>query len=1052
MGISLSNHRKTSGSLLKVTTLLVLLSIFPFFGFAQEVNVKGVVYDETGLPAIGVNILKKGTTIGTITDADGKYEIAAQKGDILVFSYIGYAPQEITYAGQPKLDIKLQEDTEKLDEVVVIGYGTMKKSDLTGAISSVDVEELTSRATTNPAEALQGRVAGVNIQKQGGNAGAGITVKIRGVKSFSDDQQPLYIIDGFPGDISNVNPQDISSMEVLKDGAAAAIYGSRAANGVIMITTKNGKKGDLKVDLNAYLNFSSVAKKLELLDSEGYVQVHKQMYDNYYAQYNKTPNYPGYITGYLANPSKYANTNWQDEIFRHGLTQNYQVSVRGGSEKARYSVSYNHSDDKGILLGNNFRQDNARMKLAVTKNIFDLDANMAFMAKNEKQPQYSLKEAYGMSPLVPVYDENAPSGYGLTDHDGLPSNRNVLADNEFRKAEGKTYNIDANVSITAHLAEWLTFKTAYSYRGENYRYARHMPAYVADIKQKQDYPTQYEKSYYWEEQTIDNVLNFDKTFGSHSLNVMAGSSIQLYDYTWNEVQVEGKNTVYEVKDGKLVTNEVSAGFLDQNFATIGAGKGGTYSGDGSISKYRRASFFGRVNYSYAGRYMIQATVRADGSSKFSKDNRWGTFPSVAVGWRISEEEFFPKESVISNLKLRASWGRLGNEMALKYYDFLTLITTDNTMNQGSVQGSGSSPWPGSIANGLSERNLKWETTDTKNIGLDYGLFNGRLSGAINYYYNKTEDMLITKKLPLSVGLQNPTLNVGKIRNAGFELEVNWADKKGGWDYNVGLNLTTTDNKVLELSDKGQALYGSGLKWGTEHFPTQTREGSPISSFFLYRTDGIFQSDQEAAAYVNSKGQRLQPNAKAGDLRFRDVNGDGVIDDDDKEFCGSGMPKVEVNLSAGASFKGFDASVLLGSGWGHKLYNGNRYFFEGMSSGTNMLTSTLNAWTPQNTNTDVPRAVLQDPNNNSRESDRFLENGNFVRLRQLQIGYTLPSSIMKKAMIDRLRIYVSGENLFTITKYSGIDPEFSTSSILNTGVDKEIYPFTRSYIVGLQLTF
>ena len=267
-----------------------------------------------------------------------------------------------------------------------------------------------------------------------------------------------------------------------------------------------------------------------------------------------------------------------------------------------------------------------------------------------------------------------------------------------------------------------------------------------------------------------------------------------------------------------------------------------------------------------------------------------------------------------------------------------------------------------------------------------------------------------------------------------------------------MNLTTTDNKVLELSDKGQALYGSGLKWGTEHFPTQTREGSPISSFFLYRTDGIFQSDQEAAAYVNSKGQRLQPNAKAGDLRFRDVNGDGVIDDDDKEFCGSGMPKVEVNLSAGASFKGFDASVLLGSGWGHKLYNGNRYFFEGMSSGTNMLTSTLNAWTPQNTNTDVPRAVLQDPNNNSRESDRFLENGNFIRLRQLQIGYTLPSSIMKKAMIDRLRIYVSGENLFTITKYSGIDPEFSTSSILNTGVDKEIYPFTRSYIVGLQLTF
>lgn len=1050
MEISQNCIRSHTGFFLKTTTLLVLLSLFPFFGFAQEVNVKGIVYDETGIPAMGVNILKKGTTEGTISDLDGKYEISAKKGDVLVFSYIGYSTQEIVYNGQVKLDVKLTEDAEKLDEVVVVGYGTMKKSDLTGAISSVDVQELASRATTNPAEALQGRVAGVNIQKQGGNAGAGITVKIRGVKSFSNDQQPLYIIDGFPGDISNVNPQDISAMEILKDGAAAAIYGSRAANGVIMITTKNGKKGDIKVDLNAYLNFSSVANQLDLLDSNGYIQVHKQMYDNYYAP--KNAKYPAYITNYMDNPGQYANTNWQDQIFRHGMTQNYQVSVRGGSEMARYSVSYNHSDDKGVLLGNSFRQDNARMKLAVTKNIFDLDANISFMAKDEKQPQYKLKEAYAISPLVPVYDEDAPSGYGLTDHDGLPSNRNVLADNTFRKAGGKTYNIDANASITAHFTDWLTFKTAYSYRGENYRYTRHMPSYVADIKQKIDYPTQYEKSYYWSEQTIDNVLTFDKSFGSHSLNVMVGSSVQLYDRTWNEVQVEGKNTVYEVKDGKLVTSQVPAGFLNPDFATIGAGKGGTYSGDGSMDTYRRASFFGRINYSYAGRYMIQATIRTDGSSKFVKDNRWGTFPSVALGWRISEEEFFPKDGAISNLKLRASWGRLGNEMALGYYDFLTLITTDNSMQQGSVQGSGSSPWPGSIANGLSERNLKWETTDTKNIGLDYGLFNGRLSGAMNYYYNKTEDMLITKKLPLSVGLSDPVLNVGKIRNAGFELEVNWADKKGSWDYNVGLNLTTTSNKVLGLSDEGQVLYGTGLKWETEHFPTQTHVGMPIAAFYLYRADGIFQSDQEAAAYVNGKGERMQPNAKAGDIRFLDVNGDGEITDDDKDYCGSGMPKVEVNLSAGASFKGFDINMLLGSGWGHKLYNGNRYFYEGMNSGTNLLTSTLNAWTPQNTNTDVPRAVLQDPNGNSRESDRFLENGNFVRLRQLQLGYTLPSSLMKKAMIDRLRIYVSGENLFTITNYSGIDPEFSTEKILDTGVDKEIYPFTRSYIVGMQLTF
>lgn len=1051
--MSQSNPRYSTGSFLRMATLLVLLCLLPAFGFAQSVNVKGVVYDETGIPAMGVNILKKGTTEGTITDLDGNFEIAVQKGDVLVFSYIGYVTQEITYNGQPKLEVKLQEDSEKLDEVVVIGYGTMKKSDVTGAISSVNVEELASRATTNPAEALQGKVSGVNILKTGGNAGSSVSVKIRGVKSFGDND-PLYIIDGFPGDISTVNPQDIASMEVLKDGAAAAIYGSVAANGVVMITTKNGKKGELKVDLNAYLSATKVANQLELLDANGYVQVHKQMYDNYNLQYPDSPvEYPGYIT----NPGS-VNTDWQDQMFRSGLAQNYMLSIRGGSETARYSVSYNHADEKGILLGNDYRQDNARMKLSVTKNIFDVDANMSFKATDNKQPQYSLKEMYMISPLVPVYDDTKESGFGLTDSNGLPSNRNVMADHVYKNATDKLYNMDANVSVTARFTDWLSFKSAYSYRGIHERETSHMPAYTADIKAKREYPYHWEGSSYWQEQVIDNILTFNKAFGSHSLNVMAGNSITMRDYTWNSVAVEGKTTVYEVKDGQLVTSEKPGGFLDSSFSTINAGKGGTYTGEGSKYKYRRVSFFGRANYSYAGKYMAQVTVRQDGSSKFGSESRWGFFPSVALGWRISEEEFFPKDFV-SNLKLRASWGRLGNEQALGYYDFQALISTYNELYGGYVQGSGSTPWPGSTAMGLANRNLQWETTDTKNIGLDYGFLNNRLSGAINYYYNKTEDMLITKKLAPSVGLLNPVMNVGKIRNTGVEIEINWADKKGDFDYNVGFNLSTTNNKVTELSDPNQALYGEGLKWGTEHFPTQTRVGKPIAGFWLYRADGIFQNESEVKAHVDKEGNMLQPNAQPGDIRFRDSNGDGVIDEDDKEYCGSGIPKVEANLSFGASFKGFDLSFLLGSSWGAKLYNANRYFYEGMSSGSNFLSSALDAWTPQNTNTDVPRAILQDPNGNSRESDRFLENGNFVRLRQLQLGYTLPSSLMKKAFIDKLRVYVSAENLFTITGYSGVDPEFSRKSsdnqkteVLNAGVDKFVYPFTRSFIFGLQLSF
>lgn len=1053
MGISQNRCRLHTGSFLRMATLLVLLSLLPAFGFAQGNVVKGVVYDETGTPAMGVNILKKGTTEGTITDLDGNFEIAAKKGDVLVFSYIGYMSQEIVYNGQPKLEVRLEEDAEKLDEVVVVGYGTMKKSDLTGAISSVDVDELASRATTNPAEALQGKVSGVNIQKVGGNAGSTVSVKIRGVKSFGDND-PLYIIDGFPGDINNVNPQDIASMEVLKDGAAAAIYGSTAANGVIMITTKNGKKGEVKVDLTAYLSVTQIANQLDLLDADGYVQVHKQMYDNYNQQYGSNVSYPGYVT----NPGKH-NTDWQDAMMRTGLSQNYMLSIRGGGENARYSVSYNHADDKGILLGNDYRQDNARMKLAVTKHMFDIDANMSFKVTDNKQPQWNLKEMYGISPLVPVYDDTKEYGFGLTDVNGLPSNRNPMADHHYRSRSDKLYNIDANVAVTAHFTDWLSFKSAYSYRGVYERIKSHRPPYIADIKQKTEYPYHVEASSYWQEQVVDNVLTFDRKFGEHSLNVMAGNSIMMRDYTWNQIEVEGKNTVYEVKDGQLVTSQVPAGFLDPNQSTVNAGMGGTFSGSGSLYKYRRVSFFGRLNWAYAGKYMLQATVRTDGSSKFGVDSRWGTFPSVALGWRITEEDFFPDNTAISNLKLRASWGRLGNEQALGYYDFLSLIETYNDMWMGSVQGSGSSPWPGSIATNLANRNLQWETTDTKNVGLDFGLFNGKLSGALNYYYNKTEDMLITKKLAPSVGLKDPIMNVGKIRNTGVEFEINYSDRKGDFDYNVGLNLATTSNKVLELSDASQALYGEGLKWGTEHFPTQTRVGKPIAGFWLYRADGIFQNETEIKAHTDKNGNILQPNAQPGDIRFRDVDGNGSIDEKDKEYCGSGIPKLEVNLSFSGSYKGFDLSLLVGSAWGNKLYNGNRYFFESMNSGTNMLASAADAWTPANTGTDVPRAILQDPNGNSRESDRFLENGNFVRLRQLQIGYTLPSALMKKVLIDKLRFYVSGENLFTITGYSGIDPEFSrkssddaNSEALNAGIDNMVYPFTRSFVFGMQLTF
>jgi TonB-linked SusC/RagA family outer membrane protein len=1010
----------------------------------NDETLHGVISDRNGEPIIGATVMEKGSKNGTVTDVNGQFSLKAQPGNTLVVSYIGFADKEVRAARQ--MEITMMEQSENLDEVVVVGYGTMKKSDMTGAISTVKTEDLVKRTTTNPAEALQGKVAGVNIMKSGGLAGSSVSVKIRGVKTFGSNE-PLYIIDGFQGDITSVNPQDIESMEIMKDGAAAAIYGSVAANGVVIVTTKNGKKGDMKIDFNSYLSFTSIAKKLQMLDADGYKKVHKMMYDNYNAQYpDNAVSLPAYITNETG-----VNTDWQDAAERNGLAQNYMISMRGGSEKALYSLSYNHAFEKGIFVGNDFRQDNARMKLHMQKSIVDIDANLAFKFTDSKTPQYSIKEMYMISPLVPIYNSKEKYGFGLTNFDGLPNNRNVMADNYYRKSDGKTYHTDGNIALTFNFTKWLNFKTSYSYRGEHNRSSYHAPDYIADVKSKNTYPYNSESSSYWEEHVFDNVLTFNKTFGDHSLNVMLGTSITATRSNWNSVAVEGKKVVYKVEDGKLVTSEEEAGFLSHDFETIDAGQGGTYSGSGSNYKYNRASFFGRLNYNYANRYLLQFTMRRDGSSKFGADSRWGNFPSVALGWRITEEPFFPKGTPVSNLKLRASWGQLGNENALGYYDFLALISTDNTMYQGYVKGSGSTAWPGSIARGLENRSLKWETTDTKNIGIDFGLFDNQLSGSFNVYRNETRDLLIYKELAPSVGLSSPVLNVGKIRNTGIELEVNWNSQIKDFVYNIGFNLSTVHNKVVKLSDPDQVLYGEGLKYGTEHFPTQTKVGKPIGAFYLYQTDGLFQTMEEVKNYVDKDGNMIQPNAQPGDVKFKDINGNGVIDEDDKVYSGSGIPKLEANINLSAAWKGVDLSMVLSSGWGHKIYNGNKYFYEGMNSGSNFLASALDAWTPTNTNTDVPRAVYQDPNGNTRESTRFLEKGDFVRMRQLQIGYTLPKLLTQKAYIERARFYVSAENLFTITGYDGIDPEFSRNSVLNAGIDNLIYPFTRSFTVGVQIT-
>lgn len=1014
-------------------------------------KVKGTILDEYGEPAIGVSVIVKGSPRGTITDIDGNFDIEAARGETLLVSYVGFLKQELKVNEKNTFDIKLEKDNKLLDEVVVIGYGTLRKSDLTGALSSVDTKDLDTRATANVAEALQGIVAGVNVQRNSGIAGDDVAVKIRGVNTFGSND-PLYIIDGFPGQVNSVNPNDIASMEILKDAAAAAIYGSIAANGVVIITTKNGQSGKTQIDINSFASVTQTAKRLEMLDADGYVAVHQRMYD----EYNKYASSPVDLPGYLSAPGVH-NTNWQDEVFRTGFATTQSAAVRGGQNDTQYSLSANLTDEKGVVISNTFTKQNARMKIKTKKNIFTIDGNMAVTAIKSRRPNFSLKEVYMISPLVPVHDETQEGGFGLTNWGDLPNNVNVIAQDHYVSSWRKKQNIAANIAVGVDITKALSFKTSYSYSGNNEQYYRHNPAYVADVKNPYEYPAYEEYRSYWEEQVFDNLLNYTKQIGKHSINAMVGTSLILNASTWNTVGVEGKKTVYSVNNGSIVTSELPAGFPDPYFMTIDAGKGGTFSAEGSKFRYNRMSYFGRLNYSYDSRYLLQFTFRRDGSSKFGSESRYGNFPSLALGWRINEEAFFPKNSAVSNLKLRASWGKLGNEVALGYYDHQALIRTYNNLFLGYVQGDGNNPWPGSIATGLENRSLQWETTVSKNIGFDYGFLNNAITGSINYFNNTTEDLLIIKKMAPSAGLDDPILNVGKIRNSGLEFEFTYNKTSGDFQYSLGFNVSTLKNEVVSLADQNQILLGTGLKFDTEHFPNQTRVGHPIGAFFLYKTDGIFQSQEEVNAHSHN-GKLIQEDAKPGDIRFVDVNGDGVIDDDDKQYCGTGIPKVEVNFNLRASYKGFDASALIGSGWGHKLYNGNKYYYEGMNSGSNFLKSTLDAWTPENRNTTIPRAVLQDPNGNTRESDRFLESGDFIRLRQIQIGYTLPKRLLTQIRSENLRVYVSGENLFTWTKYDGIDPEFaaagtsSTPSVLNTGVDRLIFPFTRSYVLGLQFTF
>lgn len=1013
----------------------------------KEIRGKVTDADGIGLPSASV-VVKDDPARGTVTDFDGNFSLEVlDESAVLVISFLGYVTQEVPVGTQTNLTIVMEEDSESLDEVVVVGYGTQKKSDVTGAIGQVKADELTQVVVTNPTSALQGRVSGVSVTSSSGSPGSSPDVTIRGIGSFGNNQ-PLYIVDGVQADPYFIDANNIESMEILKDAASGSIYGTKAANGVILITTKKGKAGKPRVNIESSYSFNTPRKKMDLLDADGYNSVHRQMYENAGSS----------VPSYVDNPPN-ENTDWIDETHRDGSLSLVNVRVSGATDHVNYSVGGNYADEKGVLIGSEFNKKGIFSNIGMTKGRLTFDTSLNYSETYREGHKFSLRETYYISPLIPVYDETKPSGFGYRDGD-IPDHRNPVGEDFFLESYTKLKYFLGNVNIGWEIIDDLKFNANLSYSSlGNYSFDFHKPFQVRDVQEEgREYAfiSEYDSEFKRINQEYTLKYHFEKD--KHVLDLLAGYQRISEPFRENYVQAEGYKVDRTVDDdGNLVETKVPANILDPDFKTLDAFSDGTYSGSGTNSGYSLVSYFGRVNYAFADKYLVQASIRRDGSSKFGKNNRYGIFPSFALGWKITEEDFMQDQNAFDFLKFRLSWGQAGNDSALGRYDYVALISQGkNSWDGGYVFGDPQTSYQGSIARDLQNDDLQWETNTSGNLGVDFASLNNRLKGAINYYNSKTEDLLILKEVSPSAGINSPVVNVGEFQNQGFEFELGWNDSAGDFNYGAFATFTTINSEVTKLSNESQVLYGVGLLFGSDHFVNQTKEGYEPGAYFLPVADGIFQSQAEIDAH-SVNGELIQPDAQPGDIRFIDQNGDGVIDPDDATYQGSAIPKYEYSLNLNGDYKGFDLNIFFQGVGGNYIYNGNDFTLMSMDTGRNFRQSTLNAWTPDSPNTNVPRAVLGDPNKNNRASTRFLEDGSYLRLKTIQLGYSLQRNALDKLGMSRLRFYLSGQNLWTVTNYSGLDPEVAvtyggSNAILSRGVDRSLYPQYKSVILGVQLQF
>ncbi len=1030
------------------------LSVADVYSVTQQSHLlKGVVKDAKGEPIIGANVVVKGSTNGVVTDLDGKYELRNVPSNAVVqISYIGYLTQEFKAGELSTLDVKLLEDTQKLDEVVVVGYGVQKKKDLTGAVAVLKLDDVKTSPVSSVDEMMQGKLSGVNVMPDN-MPGGGVAVRIRGFSTVRNND-PLYIIDGVPVEngINFLNPNDIESMQVLKDASSASIYGARAANGVVIISTKKGKQGKMTVNFDAYTGFQEAAKSLRMLNAQQYGDMlwtamtndGKTPANDIYGN-GTTAVIPSYLDKAQTIPSD--DVDWVQEILRKAIVQSYNLSFSKADDTSSQLFSAGYFDQNGLMKYTGFRRLNGRFnsewklfnKHAIIGENISLSHDWGVGATNNSALSGMLYNAYKYMSIIPVYDNNGNfAGNPFGDIE------NPLG-SLYRNKDNNEHNtrIMGNAYIQISPIDGLTFKSNFGTDYKNYNLRDYSPKF-SEINVLQALSTLTNTNsgrFNW---VFTNTLNYLKSFGLNDVNVLLGT--------------ESLRNRYEY----FTATRKGFAFDDENFHYLNAGGTSDQTNTGSMEQYSMTSYFGKIDYSFNNRYLAAFTLRRDGSSRLGK-NKWGNFPAVSLGWRISNEGFF-HSNLISDLKLRFGWGQNGNS-DIPAYSTIDSYSSNQDYSNYPMDGSQSSVYTGYTQTRTSNPNLKWETTTQTNLGLDLGLLNNELLLTVDLFNKDTKDLLYARPLVSTVGGTNATMwdNIGKMNNKGVEVEINYKkslDKDFG--INVGMNLSVIRNKMTELSNGVSYIGIPSTMLHSVNFDqeiSRSAVGHPIASFYVYKADGLFQSQQEIDSYVNSSGEKLQPNAHPGDIRFVDMNGDGKIDGNDRSFVGSPHPDLTAGLTLGFNYKNFDFSAFFSGSFGNDVYNLTKYLGEFFNqSQYNKNSTILNAWTPTHTNTSVPRVTQDDPNNNIRPSSYYIENGSYVRLKNLKVGYQLPKNILSLLNVQNAYLYLQATNLFTITSYDGIDPEVglqsytSSSRNLDMGIDRGIYPLSRSYTFGVNVAF